>query len=131
MITANKMYDRGGPIGDTGDFRQYEFRRSPKGFKAGFLKLKRGGALETATASVPVEEKRKVFGLSSELQIALKPLPTEESSVIGIIEASPLHSAKGSPTGMKTTLIAATNKVRKTTRRIGGAVCCPQSSAHF
>lgn len=36
---------------------------------------------------VPVVENLKVFGLSPELYITSEPLPTEESSVIGIIEA--------------------------------------------
>jgi hypothetical protein len=49
--------------------------------------LKRGGALEIAIAMVLVVEKLKVFGLSPELPITSKKLPTEESSVIGIIEA--------------------------------------------
>jgi hypothetical protein len=43
--------------------------------------------LEIAIAMVPVVENLKVFGLSPELYITSEPLPTEESSVIGIIEA--------------------------------------------
>jgi hypothetical protein len=43
--------------------------------------------LEIAIAMIPVVENLKIFGLSPELYITSEPLPTKESSVIGIIEA--------------------------------------------
>jgi hypothetical protein len=91
-VTANESDDRDGPIRDIRDFWKREFRGSQKGFKTSLLKeLRRSCALEVAIAMVSVVENLEVFGLSSELCITSKKLPTEESPVIGIIEA--LHHA--------------------------------------
>jgi hypothetical protein len=104
-VTANESNDRNDPIRNIGDFRDCEFRRSKKGIKTSFLKeLNRGGTLETSIAMVPVVEKLKVFRLSPELPIAPKPLPTEESSVIGIIEAFHHAIAPGFSDGDKNDL---------------------------
>jgi len=69
------------------DLREFEFRRRQDWNGSSLLDDLEGSlTFETAIPMVLVVEELKVLGLGSEVTITPKPLPSEESPIVGIIE---------------------------------------------
>jgi hypothetical protein len=91
-IASDETNERDCSVWDVINFRQCELW----GWKDGSVllpldKLQGGFTFEATIAMVPIVEELKVLGLRSEVAIATKPLPSEESPIVSIIEA--LHDS--------------------------------------
>ena len=87
-ITSDKANKGDGSLWDVGNLWQSElWWWETREITALLDELGRGFSFEEAVTMIPVVEELKVLGLRSEMSVTSEPLGSEESSIIGIIEA--------------------------------------------